>query len=317
MAGRAGITPNSQALRDLNLAEAELATFTDIINGSGGRNLSGYAIRQLSINARQKIQPSLSAMERGVEAISLLLRGHFQTGEFGVLERFKARVGLNDTYFERDIYPDILRFAGGFDIKLRPRREKLIPEDVNTAIQLHTTNTLPLRTIMNDVLDIDDAEEQLRELVIQQISQADPQLLLSRAIEAYGELGLIGQAEYLSQIFNLNIQNLKSDLGLQVLYKKFQTLQLLSAMAQGDPILAEAAAENLRRLGVTLLGQPSNASPISVPGGGNPKAESGANPEPSPNITPLKLNYVSLDLTARSARLIRENASLERGGNNG
>ena len=315
MAGRAGITPNSQALRDLNLAEAELATFTDIISGSTGRNLSGYAIRQLSINARQKIQPSLSAMERGIESISLLLRGHFQTGAFGILERFNGRSGLNDTYFERNIYPDILRFAGGFDIKLRPRREKLIPEDVNTAAQLHTAGILSLRTILNDVLDIDDADEQMRELVIQQISQADPQLAISRAIEAYGETGQYGQAEYLHQIFNLNLQNLKSDLGLQALYKKFQTLQLLAALGRGNPVLAEQAAENLRRLGVTLLGQPSNVSPISVPGGGDPKAESGAQPGPSPIMTPLKglRQFVS----ERGAQVNQENASLDRGGENG
>ena len=312
MAGRAGVTPNSQALRALTLAETELATFTDIISGTAGRNLSGYAIRQLSINARQKIQPFLSVMERGIEAISLLLRGHFQTGAFGILP-VVGRTGLNNTYFEKNIYPDILRLAGGFDIKLRPRREKLIPEDVNVAIQL--SGVLPLRTILADVLDIDDPDEQMRELTMEQITQADPQLLIAKAIEAYGETGQVGQAEYLHQIFNLNIQNLKTDVGLQVLYKKFQTLQLLDALAQGDPVLAEQAAENLRRLGVTLLGQPSNVNPISVPGGGDPKAPSNADPNISRHITPLK--GIRQFMTERGAQVNQENASLDRGGQNG
>ena len=312
MSSKSGVSPNSQALRDLTVAETELATFTDIIRGTSGRNLSGYAIRQLSINARQKIQPSLSTMERGIEAISLLIRGHFQTGAFGILP-VVGRHGLNNTYFEKNIYPDILRFAGGFDIKLRPRREKLIPEDVNVAVQM--VGILPLRTILTDVLDIDDPEEQLRELTIEQISQADPQLLLSRAIEAYGETGQIGQAQYLEQIFNLNIQNLKTDLGLQILYKKFQTAQLLASLEAGDAVTAEIAVENLRRLGVTLLGQPTGSEPLSIAGLQDPKAGSEADPNISRRVTPLK--GVKHFFTQRGAQVNQENASLDRGGQNG
>ena len=311
---KSGISPNSDSLRDLILAETELATFASIVSGSLGRNLSGYAIRQLTINSRQKIHPYLATMERAIESISLLLRGHFQTGAFGRLPVI-GRTGLNNSYFEKEIAPDILRLATGFDIKLRPRREKLIPEDVNTALQVTQAGILPLASVLVDILDIDDPEEQMRELTIEQIERADPLLAISRAIEAFADTGQLTQAFYLTQMFNLNYQNLVADLGLQQYYKKFQIEQLQAAVRAGNVEFAELIANNLRQLGVSLLGQPAGAHPLSIPGGQSPQVESNSANGPERPATALK--GTRQFGSQRGAEVNAENATLDRGGNNG